>query len=59
MTMKTAAEYIQPLRYKMRMMGIPLSKNLTYVFRDNKSILVNSSLPDSKLKKKNNSIARH
>ena len=40
-------------------MGIKV-KGATYVFGDNKSVLVNASKPDSVLKKKNNSIAyRH
>ena len=39
-------------------MGIPIN-DPAYVFGDNKSVLVNSSKPDSVLKKKNNSIAYH
>ena len=58
MAMKTATDYIRGLRYKLRMMGIPI-KGPTYVYRDKKSVLVNSSTPDSQLKKKNNSIAYH
>ena len=58
MAMKTATEYIRGLRYKLRMMGIAIN-GPTYVYGDNKSVLVNSSVPDSQLKKKNNSIAYH
>merc|ERR1712130_637365 len=56
MAMKTATEYVRGLRYKLRMMGISV-KGPTYIFGDNQSVLVNSSIPDSQLKKKNNSIA--
>ena len=56
--MKTVTEYVRGLRYKLRMMGIPVMEQ-TFIFRDKKSVLVNSSMPDSVLKKKNNSIAYH
>ena len=39
-------------------MGIPIN-GPTFVYGDNKSVLVNSSQPDSVLKKKNNSVAYH
>ena len=58
MAMKTATEYVRGLRYKLRQMGIPINGH-TYVYGDNKSVLINSSNPDSVLKKKNNSIAYH
>ena len=51
-------EYIRGLRYKLRQMGIAIDKP-TYVFGDNKSVLVNSSEPHSQLKKKSSSIAYH
>jgi len=54
--MKQCTEYIRGLRYKLRMMGIPCS-GPAYIYGDNKSVLVNSSMPDSVLKKKSNSIA--
>ena len=56
MAMKTATEYVRGLRYKLRMMGIAL-RGPCYVYGDNASVLVNSSQPDSTLKKKSNSIA--
>ena len=56
MAMKQCCEYLRGLRYKLRMMGIPVEGNC-FVFGDNKSVLVNSSKPDSVLKKKSNSIA--
>ena len=56
MAMKVATEYVRGLRYKLRMMGIPI-RGPCYVFGDNKSVIRNSSIPDSVLKKKRNSIA--
>ena len=56
--MKTATEYVRGLRFKLRMFGIPC-EGCTYVYGDNKSVLVNSSLPHSTLKKKSNPIAYH
>ena len=58
MAMKVGTEYIRGLRYKLRMMGIPV-RGTCYFYGDNKSVLVNSSAPDSVLKKKSNSIAFH
>ena len=56
--MKQCCEYLRGLRYKLRMMGIPVS-GPAFIFGDNKSVLANSSLPESVLKKKSNSIAYH
>ena len=56
--MKTCCEYIRGLRYKLRMMGIPVDLP-TYVFGDNQSVLANTSMPHSTLKKKSSSIAFH
>ena len=56
--MKLCCEYIRGLRYKLRMMGIPV-EGPAYVFGDNQSVLVNSSKPHSTLKKKSCSIAFH
>ena len=58
MAMKTATEYIIGLRYKLRMMGIPV-QGPCYVYGDNQAVLANSRAPDSMLKKKSNSIAYH
>ena len=58
MAMKTATEYVRGLRYKLCQMGIPIN-GPTFVYGDNKSVLVNSSKPDSVLRKKNNSVAYH
>ena len=56
--MKEACEYIRGLRYKLRMMGIACD-HPTYIHGDNKSVLVNSTIPTSVLKKKSCSIAYH
>ena len=56
--MKQCCEYIRGLRYKLRMMGIPVVGH-AYVFGDNQSVLANTTIPDSTLKKKSQSIAYH
>lgn len=56
--MKLCTEYIRGLRYKLRMMGIACDE-CAYVFGDNQSVLANTSVPESNLKKKSNSIAYH
>ena len=58
MALKTCTEYVRGLRFKLRAMGIPVTQ-CTYIHGDNQSVLVNSSQPDSQLKKKSNSIAYH
>jgi len=56
--MKQATEYIRGLRYKLRMMGIPVDEP-AFVYGDNQSVLANTSAPTSTLKKKSNAIAYH
>jgi hypothetical protein len=56
--MKHDIETLRGLRYKIRMMGIPLP-GPTYIYGDNKSQVTNSSRPESTLKKKCNSICYH
>ena len=56
--MKQAAEYVQGLRYKLRMMGIKVDEP-AFIFGDNKSVLFNTTSPGSTLKKKSNAIAYH
>ena len=58
MSMKLAWEYIRGLWYKIRMMEVPFS-DPCFVYGDNKSVLYNTTLPESTLKKKSNSIAYH
>ena len=57
-TMKTAVEQIEALRYKLRMFGVPL-EGPTNIFCDNESVFKNESIPDSTLKKKHTSICYH
>ena len=56
--MKHATEYVRGLRYKLRVMGVPVVE-CAYIYGDNKSVLVNSGTPHSQLKKKSNSVAFH
>jgi hypothetical protein len=56
--LKTATEQIQALRYKLRMMGVPL-EGAARVFCDNEAVYRNSSDATSTLKKKHQSIAYH
>ena len=58
LAMKACCEYIRGLRYKLRMMGIPV-EGPSYIFGDNQSVLSNTSKPHSTLKKKSSSIAFH
>ena len=56
--MKQCCEYIRGLRYKLRTMGIPV-EGPTYIYGDNQSALANTTITDSTLKKKSQSIAYH
>ena len=56
--MKQCCEYIRGLRYKLRMMGIPVV-GPAYIYGDKQSVLANMTIPDSTLKKKSQSIAYH
>jgi len=56
MALKTAVKLLEGLRYKLRMMGVPL-EGYAFVFVDNQSVLANMSRPESTLKKKSNSVA--
>ena len=56
--LKTAVELVEGLRYKLRMMGVPLD-GPCHIKVDNMSVVHNCSNPTSKLKKKSNSIAYH
>jgi hypothetical protein len=51
-------EMLESLRYKLRMLGIPIDGPVN-AFCDNKSVVTNSMIPTSTLKKKHNSIAYH
>lgn len=56
--MKQCCEYLKGLRYKLRMMGIPCDGPV-FIEGDNQSVLANTTIPDSTLKKKSSSIAYH
>jgi len=56
--MKHGVEKLRGLRYKLRMMGVPVL-GPSYIYGDNKSAITNSSTPESVLKKKCNSICYH
>ena len=56
--MKQCCEYVRGLRYKLRMMGIPVGLP-SYIYGDKQSVLSNTGLPHSVLKKKSSSIAYH
>ena len=56
--MKQCCEYLRGLRYKLRMMGIPID-GPSYIYGDNQSVLANTTVPESTLKKKSQSIAYH
>ena len=52
---RTAVEHIEVLRYKLCMFGIPV-EGPTNVFCDNEAMFKNTTIPESMLKKKHNSI---
>ena len=56
--MKQCCEYLHGLRYKLRMMGIPCEHS-SYIYGDNQLVLANTTIPDSAMKKKSQSIAYH
>eukprot|EP00804_Cyclotella_cryptica_P001676 CCRYP_009051-RA/>CCRYP_009051-RA protein AED:0.08 eAED:0.08 QI:0/0/0/1/0.5/0.6/5/0/841 len=56
--MKHGIENLRGIRYKLRMMGVPI-KGPSYVYGDNMSVVTNVSKPESTLRKKSNSICYH
>jgi hypothetical protein len=56
--MKVGMETARGVRYKLRMMGVPLD-GPTYIYGDNMSVIHNTQRPESVLKKKSNSICYH
>ena len=56
--LRIATDIVFEFRYKLRMMGIPLS-GPTIMLCDNQGVVLNASLPSSSLKKKHNAIAYH
>lgn len=56
--MKNGMETVRGLRYKLRMMGVPLS-GPSFFYGDNMSVIHNTQRPESTLKKKSNAICYH
>ncbi len=56
--MKTGVEALRGIRYKLRMMGIPID-GATHIYGDSMSVINNTSKPKSVLKKKNNAVCYH
>ncbi len=56
--MKQSIDLIEALRYKLRMMGVPI-EGPTNLFCDNQSVVLNTTTPESTLSKRHNSIAYH
>jgi hypothetical protein len=56
--LRIGTELIKSLRYKLRMMGVPLDGPAN-VLVDNESVVKNSTIPSSTLQKKHNSICYH
>jgi hypothetical protein len=56
--LKVVTEANRGLRYKLRMLGIPVPEP-SYIFCDNNSVVCNTTAPESTLKKKSNAIAYH
>lgn len=57
--MKQAMEMLKSLKYKLRMFGIPILEDGVRVFGDNNAVVINTSHPESTLKKKHHSINYH
>ena len=55
---KQAMEVSRGLRYKLRMMGVPI-EGPTHMYGDNMSTIHNTQCPGSQLNKKSNSICYH
>ena len=56
--MKQGIDALRGLRYKLMMMGIPIS-GPSYTYGDNMSVVHNTSRPKSVLRKKSNSVYYH
>jgi hypothetical protein len=56
--LRTAVEMIKGLRYKLRMLGVPLDGH-AHLRVDNQSVINNTTIPESTLKKKCNAISYH
>lgn len=57
--LKTCIEMIVGLRFKLRMLGVPIDDEPSKVFCDNQAVVLNTSEFSSTLAKKHNSVAYH
>ena len=55
---RIATEVVMEIRYQLRMLGVPI-KGPTMMYGDNNSVVLNTTVPSSVLKKKHNAIAYH
>jgi len=55
---KAATEQIMDLRYSLRMLGVPID-GPTWMFGDNQSVVLSSTIPQSSLSKRHNALAYH
>ena len=56
--MKIVMETLRGIRYKLRIIGVPIS-GLSYIYEDNMSVIHINLRPESTLKKKSNYICYH
>jgi Reverse transcriptase (RNA-dependent DNA polymerase) len=56
--LKQSIDLIEGLRYKLRMMGIPIDAT-TSIYCDNEAVVKSTTAPESTLKKKHNAICYH
>ena len=56
--MKNGMETLWGIRYKLRMIGVPLS-GPSFIYGDNMSIIHNTKIPESMLRRKSNAICYH
>ena len=56
--MKQCCEYVRWLWYKLSMMGITVMGS-SFLYGDNQSVLCNTCIPDSTLRRNNHAIAYH
>ena len=55
---RIAAEMVMEIRYVLRMLGVPVDRP-ALMLGDNQSVVLNTTMPSSALKKKHNAIAYH
>ncbi len=58
MVMRIGTEQIMELRYMLRMLGVPVEPP-SWLFGDNKSVVISSTIPSSTLKKRWNALSYH